>query len=185
MAAALALVVAGCSRLDPYEGLTPAELAYVIPDSARWGPGNPCAEVGCGGAVESRYLRRASWVVFDAVSVVAGSVGAKGEGSIRIELDVVEVLRGSVDTASVEVDAWEPDIERVLQALDAGHELWAAVQCRGLGGNVCYIVAIDDEGRFAGIGDGAGLLFTAPLAREAADARAPSGRQFLEAVLAD
>ncbi len=164
---------------DPYGRLTDLEISYVIPGSGQWAIGDPCAEADCSGEIDSGQLGDASWVVVDVVTVVEGTAGE--ERTIRISMDIEGVVRGAEDPASFEGSAWGQDVGWASEALAAGHELWAATECPGLTDEyVCHFVAIDEHGRFAGIGYGMGLLFTTPLAREAAHRGALSGRQFLE-----
>ena len=177
---ALAVLATGCGGDDdPYGRLTDLELSYVIPNSAQWAGGDPCAESDCSGEIDSSQLRNASWFVVDGIDATAAAVGA--EETIQIRLDVAGVVREPEQPGTIDGVAWGQDVAWALEALDAGHELWAATECPGLEtGYVCHFVAIDDHDRFAGIGYGQGLLFTTPLARETAHRGSLSGRQFLE-----
>ncbi len=177
---ALVVLAAGCgSGDDPYGMLTDLELSYVIPGSGQWAIGDLCAEADCSGEIDSGQLGDASWVVVENITVVEGIAG--DDRTIQIAMDVARDVRGPEDGASVQASAWGQDVEFASEALAAGHDLWAATECPGLDDSyVCHFVAIDERGRFAGIGYGKGLVFTAPLAREAANSGAQTGRQFLE-----
>ena len=177
---ALALFAAACSTTSsPYGQLTDLELSYVIPDSGQWAEGNPCAESDCAGAIDSSSLRAASWVVIDGISATDDGTGT--EAMIEVVLSGIGPVREPAQRSEVMARAWGQDVAWALEAMAAGHELWAATDCNGLASDlVCHFVAIDDRDRFAGIGFGAALLFTTPLAREAAHGGALNGRQFLE-----
>jgi hypothetical protein len=177
------ITLSGCgAEDDPYAALTDAELSYVVPGSAEWAEGDPCEGADCGGPVTSAELPNASWFVLNGVRVIED--GIDEERSIAILIDVEEGLRGHIDQETIEARAWAQDVEWILEVLAAGHDVWAAMNCDGLEPEViCHFVAIDDQGRFAGIGYGAGRYFTTPLAREAHAQRAASGQQFLRDII--
>ncbi len=176
----LTLLATACSTASsPYSRLTDLELSYVIPDSGQWAEGNPCAEGDCSGDVDSSTLRSASWFVIDDIAATDGDIGT--EATIEVVLSVVGPVREPEQRAEMTATAWGQNVGWVLEAMTAGHEIWAATGCGGLDSEyVCHFVAIDDRDRFAGIGYGAAGLFTTPLAREAAHHGSLSGRQFLE-----
>ena len=181
--AALFIVVSAVCAEDPYAGLSDREMSYVIPGSASWGPGNPCAESDCGGEISSAYLDTGPWFVVGDVRIT-GEATEDGN-STPVEIDVTRVIHGDLEETTLERALWSDDLTVLHEVQDLGLEVWAASPCDGMEVHVvCYLVAIDDTGRFAGLGYGDALLFTAPLAREAAAQDAASGRAFLEAAIA-
>lgn len=178
----LALGVAGCGDADPYAELSPAEMAFVIPESAGWGPADPCANSDCRGPVDVEDLAEADRLAIDTIEVIEGAVG--DDDSARVRIAVAETLAGEPHGAAVEKRLWGTDVEVILDALTAGHDVWAATPCQGMIDDVvCHLVIFDTEERFAGIGSGASLYFTRPLARQAAAANATTARAFIEAAL--
>jgi hypothetical protein len=177
---ALAITATACTApTNPYRTLTDLELSYVIPNSSQWAGGDPCVAADCGGEIDRRQLREASWFVIDGITAVNGDPGA--EATIDIQLDVIGPVREPEQRNLIDGSAWGQDVGWALEAMAAGHELWIETDCPGSDdGYVCHFVAIDDNDRFAGIGYGTGLLLTTPLARQAAHRGSLTGRQFLE-----
>ncbi len=179
------LVVSGCGD-DPYSRLSDEiESLYVIPDSARWATGDPCSE-DCGGEITVDIVQGLSWVVVERVHVPAGT--APDARHIDVAIDFGAVRSGAVSEARIEQRVWGQDVRWVLEAAAEGHEIWVGLECQLRAESVpclaSMFVAFDEQGRFAGLGYGAGRLFTTPLAREAADGGALTGRQFFESILA-
>lgn len=185
LALAMVVVASACGgEADPYGQLTDLEASYVIPFSGQWGLGDPCADADCVGDIDSDRLRDASWFVVAAIGVMDPGVEVTPdtEATVQVHLDVTGKVREQEQQATIEALAWAQDVAWAMEALAAGHELWAATEC-GVGTApeyICHFVAIDNRDRFAGIGYGKGLLFTTPLAREAAHRGSLTGRQFLE-----
>lgn len=75
------------------------------------------------------------------------------------------------DTISVRV--WGPDVDTVEGVLAEGLEIWAGVDAANR--LTAVFVAFGDEGRLAGVGHAAAEYLTIPVARLAAEAKAPSG----------
>lgn len=166
-----------------YEELSDDELVYVIPGSSGWGVGNPCLDADCAGPVTDQSLADAIWVVVGDIDV--GDIDDDGaSGSISVVVEVGEVLRGELAGQSLELQMWGPDLDSVLDARSSGHQVWAATACDGVEPRyLCYWLAVDDQGRFAGIGYGAATTLTVPLARSAAAGEHPTGRQYLTSVI--
>jgi hypothetical protein len=178
--AAFAVLAAACASTpdEPYAGMTERELAYVIPDSARWGPGNPCADgVDCAGSVTPELIADLQWVEISRIVVVDGTLG--DDRTIKVEPSVDRTLRGDGIAEGRVFRAWGQDAEWMVEAIDAGHEVWV-----GWGEDplayFSYSLAISDAGQFAGIGFGAGRYVTRPLAAALAQSGAVSARTYLE-----
>lgn len=174
---AIACFVISACQQDPYATLTESELAYVIPNSASLGRGNPCDDADCGGAVEIQTLPDALWLVVKDFEVLGESEGGK---TTTAQLTARTSSRGT-STGQFIVIGWHQDVDAATRALEDGFEVWAAMECPGVQPDyVCHFVAFDQQGRLAGLGYGQGVTLTVPLAQSAAATGAVSGRSFLE-----
>lgn len=177
----LCIGIVACDA-SSYELLDQTELAFVIPDSESWGSGEPCAEADCGGPVDVGSLAESSWAVVESIALVNGAAGERD--TVTVELKINRSARGGSMGDSITARGWGEDIEAAQNALDAGNEVWAATQCPGLESDyLCHLIAIDSQDRFAGLGYGATLYLTTPLAEGAAAAQAESGRGYLESLI--
>lgn len=172
VAVVAATVACGSTEPDPYAGLTAAEMAYVIPDSAQWGPGDPCADL-CAGEVTTAEMQLLAWSRVRDIEVVDGRSGAESLITVRLRVDEGGDPAGDFVTRS-----WGEDVASALAVLEQGYELWAGVG-EPPDDWVRLFVVFDDGGRFAGVGYNAAGDVTVPLAREMASHGAPSARAFL------
>jgi hypothetical protein len=179
----LCLLIVACES-GSYELLDQTEHAYVIPGSESWGSGDPCAEADCGGPVDVGSLADSSWVVVESIALVDGSAGDRD--TVTVELNIDRSARGESMGDAITVRGWGEDVEAAQNALEAGNEVWAATLCPGLESDyLCHFIAFDNQDRFAGLGYGAALYLTTPLAEGAAAAEAANGREYVEGLMLD
>lgn len=181
--AVLCLGIVACET-GSYALLDQTELAYVIPDSESWGSGDPCAEADCGGPVDVGSFADSYWVVVESIALVDGSAGERDVVTIQLTID--RSTRDESMGEAITVRGWGEDVEAAQNALEAGNEVWAATLCPGLESDyLCHFIAFDNQDRFAGLGYGAALYLTTPLAEGAAAAEAASGREYIEGLMLD
>lgn len=176
------LLSAGCGQAS-YEGLGQLELSYVIPNSASWGTGDPCAEADCGGPITADELSASNWIAVAGVRIVEGP-DHEGQ-AITVEMNTKSISTSQPSDPFVG-RAWGEDVRAASDALEEGHEVWASTQCPGLEPDyICHFIAFDEAGRFAGLGYGKALYLTTPLAQMATRSNATSGRSFVESLVVD
>jgi hypothetical protein len=166
---------------DPYDGLSPAAAAYVIPGSEGWGPGEWCPGGGdCGAPMSPENMADHRWLEVAAIEAVGGE---DTEHTISVVIEVVPPIDspGGSGTEELSALAWGPDLDPVQQVLEE-HEVWVGIDERS--GYAVRFVAFDRADRFAGVGQKAEAGFTVPMATAAAEADAESGRAFIEPLMA-
>ena len=180
-----ATAATGCGGGTVPIELSSDERAYLIPNSSDWGEGNPCEDADCPGELTVETMHTYCWVEIDPTSWSADAAGTEPSGLVDGFFEVMMVLRGPPD--DVVLGQLSPSmVEPMQQASDAGHRLVLGVGCADDPMKETLVfeaIAIDEEGRFAGLGFGAALLTSTPLARAAAADGAPSGEWHLHAVL--
>lgn len=182
----LGMLGGGCSEPEasPYEGLEPSARRYVIPGSEAWGEGNPCADgASCSGPTTVDQVTRSTWLRVVEIGVRAGA-GADRQVTADILGEPIDRVIGTETEGGraqeLSLQMWGTDVERVLEPLDDGFEVWVRLCDEALEDRwACTFVAFDEEERFAAMGDGMGTWFTVPMARAAAEAQADTGRAYL------
>ena len=185
VAVVLFAAATGCGAGTGPNELSSDERSYLIPDSSGWGEGNPCEDADCPGELTVETMHTYCWVEIDSTSWSADAAGTEPGDLVDGFFEVMTVLRGTPD--DVVLGQLSPSmVEPMRQAANAGHRLVLGVECADdpmKETRVFEAIAIDEEGRFAGLGFGAALLTSTPLARAAAADGAPSGESHLRAVL--
>ncbi len=175
------LVSCGGGALD---GLSDAEKAFVIPDSSKWGEGNPCDPGDCGGDLTVRTMQVFCWAEIDPTSWSYES-GVDGEPDVgEIFMEIQDTLRGPPDDVIIG-RTWGNTARQMTRAAEEGMRLLVSHDCADSprDGLVEYVIAVDEAGRIAGIGFGAARFTTAPIARAAAASSATTGEEYVLSVL--
>ncbi|MEM9747082.1 MAG: hypothetical protein AAF945_10350 [Actinomycetota bacterium] len=140
------LAASGCGPGEPYDDLSAAELAYLMPDAASWSPGDPCGDGGdCSGAIPLDVLDDALWSDVVAVETLPRSVDTTGD-NVRVRFTVVD-QRGE---RSVVANVHESDPARFRAALSI-HDVLLA-EPRSDSWPRAVPIAIDQQGRVAPVG---------------------------------
>lgn len=188
------LLVGACTAdqaASPTDDLGAAARRYVIPGSGAWGDGDPCGEYeSCAPPARPEEVAGAAWFRVEAIHVVedegAGNPVVVDIVGQPVEPPTVEASPGTGDSDTLSLQVWPGiEVDDVVTRMQSDHELWVQ-RCDASPDSVpwaCAFVAFDDEGRFAGMGDGMADWFTVPMAQAAADAQAETGRAYLEQLI--
>lgn len=179
----VSLLFSSCSAED-IDGLSEAEAAMVIPGSIEWAVGEACDSDVCTDLLTVERMRSMCWAVVDPADSSFDPSGSVDDASGRAFWSIAEVVRGPLDdyvSGVVRVDA----ARDAAETSEIGLELIVGYECDQGGGleEIYIVVAVDDKGRVAGIGPGAGLHTTAPLVQGAVEAGAESAEGYLLEVL--
>ena len=176
----LVVVAAAACGADPYGDLTTDERRFVIPGSARWGPGEVCPGGGdCSGPIDATTIEAYDWFLVDAIDVVGD---LPRDRSVPVALSVVEARSQRAVADGFAVVAWGPTVHDVQRALADGLDVWVGTDPDGQ--YVRVFAVFDDRGRVAALGDGAAEHFAVPVARSASAAGAESAFEHVDPLMA-
>jgi hypothetical protein len=172
------MLVSACAsgESSAYSSLSPAQLAFVVPESDAGRPGETCGT--CGPDDFQNKVSKWTWLVVDRVTVVDGSTAA-----YRVRLNPRRPAISDVDPAVLTPNMWAEDADDIVALLDDDVEVWVAVDTDLETPFVVGGAIFDVDGRIAGVGRRSAWTFVAPIARAAALHSSDSALEFMETLL--